>query len=201
MYRNHQPIISEYARRGPHEFSRVCSFVLLTIQQPLERIRKDLNEIESNGPNSAILWGMKFEAYRAIKNEADARFEACENIYHGYACPDTMATELLSYIITWPGFSLAKGGFIAQLIYGASGCLDSHNLARFNIPLNLTRVKKKALPRTKQRRAREYNTIVNKLGGTEHLWDSWCKYVASRSNFENAFEVSAEHCHALNLPT
>lgn len=47
---------------------------------------------------------------------------------------------------------------------------------------------------------RRYNAIVQELGGTEELWDTWCAYVVGRdSHYENAFQVSRLHAEAFHL--
>ena len=69
-----------------------------------------------------------------------------------------------------------------------SGCLDSHNLERFQI--KVSRYKNKLA----KGRIEEYNDLCARLGGPEYLWDTWCDYLATRDGrYLSASEVSRLH--------
>ena len=94
-------------------------------------------------------------------------------------------------VLRVPGLGLAKSGFIVQMLYGMSGCIDTHNLTRFNLHRRRFACGTKA---TDRRRIGEYNDMVGRLGGTARLWDEWCIYVADRdANYVDADHVSRLH--------
>lgn len=183
--------------------SRVAKFVILTVRQPLSRIQDNLAELEATGSDSSLLWAWKHQAYLDCGERMVARFAACEALYNCHANPDIIADEILAYVATWHGFGFPKAGFFLQLVYGLSGCLDSHNLARYGIPGSITRTCKTHKPATFQRRAHAYNLVIKKLGGTEYLWDNWCEYVAEREGLNGkgltAYDVSKMHVDALRI--
>jgi hypothetical protein len=97
---------------------------------------------------------------------------------------------------------LVKGGFVVQLCFGLSGCIDTHNLNMACIKpsrVSAARFKKAKSWRTKDNIAREYQEYIQEFGGTETLWDSWCDYVAKQrpKRFASGFEVSQLHCDAI----
>lgn len=103
---------------------------------------------------------------------------------------------MLRTMLRVPGIGLAKGGFMLQMCYGLSGCLDTHNVTRFGLP---ERRYASGHKDTDTRRASEYNEVCARLGGTAELWDTWCEYLAERDGrYLSAQEVSRLHLAPLN---
>ncbi len=217
MFVNHQPKISEFARRNPDNMAKVLKFVILTIRTRLFNIPSDMETLENTeNPRelSSILYGFKMDSIIQIDLEIESIFAQAESIWF-HAENDRIAAEnLLSLFAQIKGLGLAKAGFACQLIYGVSGCLDSHNLERFGIhPDKFKSSKYKNLKtlKIKQRYLKDYCDTVEKVGGTESLWDSWCNYVYNRPDdtglrmnrnnpaYRDANHVSAIHCESLGL--
>lgn len=205
MFANHQPAISAYARQSPDNLARVIQFVVLTIRQPLYNVPADMAQAEAGGQDAmAVLWGWKHDAYAAAWRDRATIYAQCEDIWQHAKTREQAADDLLAYLATLPGLGLAKAGFVAQLAYGVSGCIDTHNLQLFGFSPRAFRGDKfKELKSLKQRRTkvRKYNSAVDRCGGTQSLWDGWCEFVAAKypQAYRDAFHVSAIHCEALGL--
>lgn len=217
MFANHQPIISEYARQNPDNFARVLKFVILTIRARLFNLpaaMETLENPESESEQASLLYGFKSASIAQIDADADSLFEQAELIFYHAESPRAAAESLLNLFTTIHGFGLAKAGFAAQLIYGVSACLDSHNIERFNIAaaaLKSSTFKNAKTAKTRAKWIRRYCELVEKCGGTESLWDSWCEYVfnkpdptgykmsGNKSAYKSVNHVSAIHCESLGL--
>lgn len=215
MFANHQPVISAYARENPENFANVLKFVILTIRARLFNIPADMDTLERPETPDAlagVLYGFKADSIAQIEREAESLHWQAESIvYHAESERET-AANLLNLFTGVHGFGLAKAGFAAQLIYGVSACIDSHNLARFNIAASAIKsstFKNAKAHKTRDKWIQRYCDIVKKCGGTESLWDSWCEYVYARPDtvgakigvaYHSAEHVSALHCTSLGLP-
>jgi hypothetical protein len=202
MFDVHQKQIGEFARANPDNMRRVYVFVIATIQQSIETVPTMVHDMLQHGTNSKHAWGFKSEALEFINANAESVYSEAMAIYRGHACPDDAAHELLKYFAALPGLGIAKGGFMVQLCFGVSGCLDSHNLKRFNINPNdfkASRYKNAKSPALRSAIIEAYHAAVSNCGGTAGLWNSWCEYVASLRPSMTAYDVSAIHCDALGL--
>lgn len=172
MFANHQPQISRFARKSPGNFKRVATFVLCTIRMPIVVAAAD-TPLACEGRACRSIFGAKHDGLAFLRQHGDDLFEELEYLYETGASSDAMLRTMLRM----PSMGLAKGGFTLQMIYGLSGCLDTHNLARFGIGPRIFATGSKG---TDRRRVSRYNATVADLGGTEHLWNGWCTYVAER---------------------
>lgn len=199
MYRNHAIEIQREAQASPSAFEDVLLFVLATIQEPLERLSDAMASIREAGADSPYLWGMKRRGYRDVREHGaalHARLMARRN-----AGPGWEADAIVDIVDTIHGIGTAKAGFVMQLVFGAVGCLDSHNLARFGLKKESFAIAptiKRQI--TKQRKAREYVATCETLGGCEFLWDSWCDHVAGLrpDTWRDGHAVSAAHLVAVH---
>jgi len=192
MFTNHQPYIGEWARGDAANFAAVGTFVICTIRTPLERAILDYRAYRDHGDVSA-LWGWKLSAVQELEDHAALRLERLEALRMGRS-EDRNA--MLGEIVGWSGFSYVKGGFLLQLAYGMSGCIDSHNEKRLG--MNMRKAGFGHGPKTpkhKQRMVRRYHELVDHMGGTEVLWDDWCRSIANKrpDAWADAFEVSRHH--------
>jgi len=142
MFANHQPIISEYARQSPDNMARVLKFVILTIRARLFNIPADMETLDNESlvdsdAMAGILYGFKAESIAHIESEKESLYAQAESIAYHAETPRDMAESLLNLFTSIYGLGLAKAGFCAQLIYGVSACLDTHNLIRFGISSNV----------------------------------------------------------------
>ncbi len=197
MFAEHQSRIGRYVGSGGTvAFTHVATFVLLTIRQPLWRVRGDLERIAAG--DLSPLWGSKAAGFEWLqRNGATVYPRLVELVERG----DTDAA--LELMAQCPGLGLVKAGFVLQLCWGVSGCLDTHNLVRFNLKASAFALGK-AKAATRLRKAAEYNALIELLGGCEQLWDGWCQWAydhgkGNKGHYNNADAVSAEHCAALGL--
>ncbi len=202
MFDTHQKTIGEFARANPENMFRVITFVHATVQQSLNTVPAIMRDTKQRGAASIHLWGWKRGAYEYFDaNKADVYRQAMA-LYDGHANPDTAAHELLKYFAGLPGLGLVKGGFVLQLCFGLSGCIDRHNLARFNIAeaqFAAGRFKGAKTNATRNRLVSNYHDTVARCGGTAALWNDWCNYVAAKvpSIWPDGEAVSAIHVSAI----
>jgi hypothetical protein len=204
LYDTHQKTIGEFARKSPGNMAAVYTFVIATIQQQIETVPTMTIDLLRDGSASPHAWGWKAQAMDFIRANKVQVYDTSMAIYRGHACPDDCQHELLKYFADLTGLGLAKGGFMVQLCFGLSGCLDSHNIARFGINPNEFRAQRYKNAKSQSLRSeivRAYHIACSNAGGTRSLWDTWCEYVASlRGGHLTAHEISALHCVALGLP-
>lgn len=218
MFAVHQKRISNYARQNPDNMARVLRFVILTIRNRLFNVPADMATLDSGGATAeeinGVLYGFKLDSVNQIDAEAESLYWQAEEIVFHATSEREAAENLLNLFTSIHGLGLAKAGFAAQLIYGVSACIDSHNLERFGINPNSIKsstFKNAKTYKTRQKYIARYCDIVEKCGGTEFLWDSWCAYVHARpddvglkmngneSVYKSAHHVSALHCESLGL--
>jgi hypothetical protein len=186
MFADHQPRISAFARRSPENFRRVACFVLCTIRMPLHHAALD-TPYAIRGEACGSIFGHKHNALAYLNRNVEDIFGELEYLWSECASDDAM----LRCVMQIPGIGLAKGGFILQMVYGISGCIDTHNITRFGLHERHFQTGSKA---TDFRRIPDYNAFVRKVGGTARLWDDWCAYVSDRdANYPSAEYVSRLH--------
>ncbi len=205
MYQEHAPTIQAYAQAHPDNLARVMQFVVLTVQTPLQRAVGDIETAAQGGADArGILYGWKLEAYNVAWNDRHAIVFNLLDIWEGDTSERHKTDEMLSYLTTIHGFGLAKGGFVLQLCFGLSACLDTHNIKRFGLPARgFDNIKQRKTATARRAMITRYNDTVEALGGTEQLWDGWCQHVAAVSRNANSYtcadHVSRLHCEAFNL--
>lgn len=196
MFENHQPIIAEWSKRNPQNFAHLATFVICTIRTPLERAILEYRNYRDHGDVSG-LWGWKLEAVQEMEAHAAERLDKLEKLRLGRSAD---RDAMLSEVTRWTGLAFVKGGFLLQLAFGLSGCIDIHNERRLGVDLRrdgFLSVPQKPCGRTK--RARGYHALVDAAGGTEALWDDWCRGIAEARPdiWTDAFEVSRNHALAV----
>ena len=198
MFAQHQPKIAAFGRANPDNMARVLTFVLLSIHRPFKEAIEASQAFEDMEPETldSYLWGFKTRAWSELdRNKAEIYYQL-ENAWDedGNSAMDGM----LAYLVTLHGFEYVKAGFVLQLLYGVSGCLDTRNRQAFNLS---GRMRARGSDKVRLAKAKRYNDLVYKLGGTEFLWDQWCVGMsAQRPNyFPTPNDASAAHCIALGL--
>lgn len=218
MFAIHQKRISDYARKNPQNMARVLKFVVLTIRNRLYNLPADMETLDTGGQAAddinGILYGFKRKSIDQIDAESESLYAQAESIVFHATSEREAAENLIDLFTGIHGLGLAKAGFAAQLIFGVSACLDSHNISRFNIPwYHMKSSAFKNVKRLDKRRAwiSRYCDHVDTCGGTESLWDSWCEFVYHRPDdtgykmngnkaaYKSAYHVSALHCESLGL--
>lgn len=206
MYDREQPILARYAGESPAAFARVCTFVLLTIRNPIEKVGDYVADVDAKGSDSRYLWGHKRPGFLYVNANAQA-------IYAGARTATEHGDDirLMVELLQIPSLGMAKAGFLAQICFGRIGCLDTHNLTRFDLTADRFRLNGVSAA-TMVARIRSYVATCRLCGGSEELWNSWCRYVAALrpasfaqeslfrpSNGSAADAVSRIHVEALGL--
>jgi len=198
VYAEHQPQLSKLGRSGPEGFKRIVTFTLCTIRVQLHAAVADYPLVrrgERRGIRS--IFGSKHRGLDELDEQAADYYELCERAYQDLE-GEELEDELLHTITAIHGIGCAKGGFIAQMIYGVSGCLDGHNLRRFGIPESTFKLAGRT-PKKRSALITDYNRVCRKLGGTQYLWDTWCQYLADNdANYVDAYHVSRLHLTPLS---
>lgn len=194
MFAEHQPLLSRLGRSNAAGFERIVTFTLCTIRQPLRLACMNYKLVRAGDTSS--LFGSKHHGLAAVQSRGNEWHERCEYAYETAADDEEAADIILSILCEIPCLGPAKAGFVAQMIYGLSGCIDTHNLTRFGISERTFRGREaKYSERRYHQTLRDYNSFCRKVGGTSALWDGWCDYLAARDpiNYPSGELVSSLH--------
>ena len=197
MFKQHQVKIEIYADESPDNLARVIGMVLLSIQQQWTTIGKQLEDLDRLGLDSKFLFGSKKAGWDYITSNKVVLY----NYIQDYKQGKISIAEVLVELASIPGIAIVKAGFILQLTTGKVGCLDCHNLRRFDLSPNVFKVGKQISYNTFLKKASLYVIMCEKLGGSEYLWDSWCNALADKypNTYKDGNEVSALHCKHLGI--
>lgn len=205
MFKEHQSKIGAFARQNPENFERVLQFVILTIRMPLHRVKSDFETVNEGGEDAVgVLFGFKARAWREANQNRERLFTYLEHIWTDpELSPREKHLDMLEAMADQFGFGPVKAGFVLQLVYGISGCIDTHNLKRFGIHMRaFSNYCQKKTRKGRRAMLSKYVDAIEAQGGTETLWDGWCTFVAQNSPAPyqgSAYEVSKAHCDALGL--
>lgn len=200
MYDTDMPKLAAHGLKSPEGFADVVTFVLLTIQQPLNSVAGAFKDVRERGARSRFLFGAKRSGYRYIQDHKAALFA---RVKAAIEARDTVAG--IDALLDVPSLGLVKAAFVMQCL-GATdaACIDTHNLARFGLSENAVKFRKAAVRRrdTRLRKIRAYIDLCAREGNARYWWNSWCDYVATKarsSGFASAEACSREHCRAIGL--
>jgi hypothetical protein len=87
--------------------------------------------------------------------------------------------ELMRYLITVPELGLPKAGFLAQLVTGQVGCLDTWNVKKYGIDKRILAIPPMLGYASVTKKLVTYVEACRALGGSARLWDTWCGLLAS----------------------
>lgn len=192
MYKQDQAEIEAWARLDQRNTLDVGLFVLLTIRMQFGGIGRQLQRVRQG--DHAPLWGFKAAGYAYLQKHASYLHERAEDCREGRI----WVNDLLKDYLAVPGLGLVKAGFVVQLLVGEAGCIDMHNLARFNLTPDEFDIPKRKDPAKQLAVVHEaiahYLWVCETLGGSESLWDGWCEFVANTyKTYRDAEDVSRRH--------
>jgi len=213
-YEKEISVIQKYAMSNPANFAQVMLFsplsanvsfakhwdnfpVVMTILRhffpngvpKIEDLKKVIAAFnEKYSTVAATVSGWKYDTILHVWNNK-------ENLWQSVRKAATTGddVDLLSALIQIPGVAPVKAGFMAQLIFGRSGCLDTHNIDIYSKAwpdlakdLNAAdwgksgakggEINKKTLEGLKK-----YTATIEKFKqrgiGTKELWDVWVDFV------------------------
>lgn len=183
-------LCNEYAQESADNFKRCALFVLATVQQQLETVPVALTDICELGAASRFAWGNKAKGVEFIEGNIMRLYrDALNFVSYG---DDAALMELFLRI---PGMALVKAGFLCQIFAGTVGCIDTHNVKLYDIPVSALRYRYEATAECNAAKVRRYVELCSGLGGAHALWSRWCDYVAKLRpfNWTDGAEVSQFH--------
>ena len=169
--------------RWPSKPSEILRLIMMSFDAPKAKL-------------SETIGSWKYDTISYIWNNREAIYEKCMS---AHASGDDR--ELLKILGIIPGAGAVKGGFMAQLVFGRIGCIDTHNvdiyktvfpdLADIINPADWDFDKKipkrdvlsgKAFPVSAEKNVDNYLNVIKQLAdrhiGSQQLWDVWVDFVA-----------------------
>jgi len=201
MYQQDQERIEAWCRNGD-KLLTVGTMVLLSIRMQWAGVGNQMADVREHGADSKCLWGWKRDGYIYLRDNKEEMYKHVKR----YRAGKTYLDDLIREFLKVPGFGLPKAGFMAQLVVGEAGCLDMHNVKRFDLDPNvwlLRRLRSDAdMVREIDDKIALYLQLCKLCGGTEKLWNEWCEVLNDKvSTFDGAEDVSRRHwIYLLDIP-
>lgn len=195
MYNRDMPLMARHGMSSEQGFADVVTFVLCTIQQPLQSVGNQMQDIRDNGSDSKYLFAAKRNGYAYVQGHKRQLWRALK-----LAKKQNDVERALLVLINIPSLGIVKAGFVAQCLGFEVACIDSHNCDRLGLPRTALRLPKKASAKLKRKRVTDYIKLCADTGGAKYWWDSWCNYVADKGTNKRLLTgdaVSAYHVQAL----
>lgn len=201
MFKEDQSRIERWCK-NPDKFLKVGTMVLLSIRMQWVGVGTQMADVDARGSDSPCLWGWKRKGYIYLRDNRKALYKHVKSYRAGRIWLDDLMREFLKV----PGLGLAKAGFLCQLLTGHSGCLDMHNIARFDLDAKHLMIPKRKNVADQIAAVDDaiafYLRLIDACGGSEKLWDEWCETLNDKvSTFHSADDVSRRHwIYLLGLP-
>lgn len=203
-YSTHIGAIQSFARSSPSNFAQVLMFSPLSANVPFakhwdnyymlmsilkhqfpDRVSREEIEhaVDSFGDKyhalAHTIGGFKLDTIADIWSNKENLFHELNNLAEGG--DDVQLIKRLSMI---KGVQPVKAGFIAQLLWGRAGCIDTHNIDIYSkVFPDMDKAgdfEEKSWSK-KKGGAENYVKTLNKLSsrgiGTKQLWDVWVSFV------------------------
>jgi hypothetical protein len=209
-YESHITAIQSFAKSSPENFAQVLMFSPLSANTPFAKHwdnyqmlmsilkhrfpdRVTAKEIEATVKSfndkyhklSHTMSSWKFETIADVWSNKDGLFHELNSL--SKSGDDISLIKRLSMI---QGVAPVKAGFIAQLIWGRAGCIDTHNIDIYSkvFPdmeksgdFDEKKWSKGASDKRRTQSAKSYVDVLDKLKdrgiGTKQLWDVWVDFV------------------------
>jgi hypothetical protein len=207
MFSLHQDAIGEWARAHPDNLARVIQFAILSARVKFMNMPATIEDALRG--RDGVLYGHKAHAWHAAWQEREANHAMLMDID---GCPipylrlHEYADMLVLYLSQLDGLGLVKGGFVAQMAFGVSGCIDAVNVARFGLKAGTftnyrTRPKRIRTLAGRLGAVQWYHSLVYECGGPARLWDEWCSAMNDRypTIWRGPFGVSEYHLDCLRV--
>ena len=203
-YANHISAIQAYAHASPENFAQVLMFSPLSANTSFakhwDNFQMLMSILKHKFPN-----GVTPEELKEAVTAFDTKYHKLTHTISGWKY-DTVAdvwtnrqrlyqelmalnkkgddVDLIKGLMKIKGAGAVKAGFMAQLLFGRAGCIDTHNIDIYEkIFPDMQKAgdfnEKKWLRQKKA--AQDYVNVLNKLKdrgiGTKELWDVWVDFV------------------------
>jgi hypothetical protein len=172
MYNKVNPKINKFMQSSPEHMSHGIMMVVLSIQQGWHTVGEQMKDYKENQGHSRYVWGNKARTYKYLQEHE-------VELFNTLLSPDFTHTYKHMRLTQVVGLGVAKAGFVMQLMFGVSGCMDVHNLRRFDVPASILSVSPEMKMSTRKAKVEQYNIICHDIG-TEVLWDTWCDLIAKK---------------------
>jgi hypothetical protein len=201
VYKDDQARIERWCK-NPDKLLTVGTMVLLSIRMQWVGVGNQMESVRLYGSKSPCLWGWKRAGFIYLRDNRKRLYAHVRDYRRGRIDIGTLLSEFLKV----PGLGLPKAGFMCQLLVGEVGCLDMHNISRFDLKPSVwvirPRRKADAQLREIDDKIELYLNLCIACGGSEKLWDDWCEHLNDKvGTFHNADDVSRRHwIYLLGLP-
>jgi len=193
MFKQDQARIERWCK-NPDKLLTVGTMVLLSIRMQWTGVGTQMESVRKLGVDSPCLWGFKRAGYEYLRDNRRRLYKSVRQCRNG----ETYLDDLMRDFLKVPGLGMAKAGFLCQLVVGDGGCLDMHNVERFDLNPGVWFIRKRTAMAEQvaevDNKINLYLHLCQLCGGSEALWDDWCNHLNDRvSTFEGAEDVSRRH--------
>ena len=198
MFKRDQTRCAQIAQGSEEGLFWVLMLAITSARQPFWQMERILQEVKAEGVTARWLFGHKRAGHEYLREPGRlAELQRTFSVSHSQL--EGQIDQMLR-LLEIPGLGLVKAGFALQLLTGQGGCIDGHNYKRFGVAIPL-RWDCKWTEATQRAKVCTYLELCEKVGGSESLWNSWCRFIAAlhEKRFKNAWDVSAWHWRALPL--
>jgi hypothetical protein len=191
MYARDQAEIERWCK-NPDKVVLVGAMVLASIRMQWVGVGTQLARIQSG--DLAPLWGWKAAGYEYLQSNKRVLYRTVRDLRAGRISERAFLRQWIKV----PGLGLPKAGFVMQITCGKGGCLDMHNVERYGLDASAWQVpKRKDLAAQMQAiddTINHYLSLCDLCGGTEYLWDEWCRILAAKvGTIADADDASRRH--------
>ena len=171
MFKSVNPMVNAFMQASPEQMIHGGMMVSFSIQQPWHSVGKQLIDYRKKGKDSAYVWGLKGKSLAWYEDHGEA-------LYYSVMEAKTV-DERLALFLQVDGLGMAKAGFMCQLMFGDGGCMDVHNLRKYDVKASVMNYNAAQGDATRKAKRRLYLSVCNTIG-TAELWDQWCDGIAAR---------------------
>ena len=194
MFNYINPVINSHCLDNADNLADCIAMVVLSIQQPWHSVGGQMLDYKKLGIKSRFVWGNKKKTIQYLQKKKHVLFGSLLAILNSHKSIADKNHALLKLFLHIPGLGLVKAGFVVQLAVGQIGCIDSHNIKKYNVNPNTLKVPVNASPKLKDKKIAAYIALCETIGCAE-LWDNWCALIADKQakHFASSAEVSRAH--------
>jgi hypothetical protein len=193
MFKRDQAAIQRWCK-NEDKVVWVGLLALCSIRMQWVGVGNQLASIRRDGRRATCLWGSKRRGYGYLLTHKKLLYRTVRDLRAG-----RISTR--AFIRQWikvPGMGLVKAGFVAQITCGKAGCLDMHNITRYGLDLKVLQIPKRVNVAEQMQviddYINQYLSLCELCGGTEYLWDEWCRILDEKvGTFNGADDVSRRH--------
>jgi len=124
----------------------------------------------------------------AYRHDLYRRLQQCET-----------RVDVIALFVEVPGLDTIKAGFVAQLLGYDVGCMDTHNLKRFQLTAQAFTTSGLRTVEKRREKIAHYCDVCDRVGGAVYLWASWCELIAAKypQHFCDGADASRRHAQLI----